>query len=46
VIAEGTTRRDDQNLLARSVNAACAHATVGEISNALEKVFGRVPELR
>jgi methylmalonyl-CoA mutase len=31
----------DQNLLALSINAARAKATVGEISDALEKVFGR-----
>ncbi|KNX37443.1 methylmalonyl-CoA mutase [Luteipulveratus halotolerans] len=29
------------NLLARAVDAARAHATVGEISDALEKVYGR-----
>ena len=40
-IAEGTGRSDGQNLLALSVNAARAKATVGEISDALEKVFGR-----
>jgi methylmalonyl-CoA mutase len=33
--------RGDGNLLALSVNAARAHATVGEISAALEQVFGR-----
>ncbi|MBX5486635.1 MAG: methylmalonyl-CoA mutase [Mycolicibacterium hassiacum] len=31
----------DNNLLALAINAARAHATVGEISYALEKVFGR-----
>ena len=31
----------DQNLLALSVDAARARATVGEISEAIEKVFGR-----
>ncbi|WP_147945535.1 methylmalonyl-CoA mutase [Microbispora sp. CSR-4] len=31
----------DGNLLALAVDAARAHATVGEISDALEKVFGR-----
>ncbi|GLX11182.1 methylmalonyl-CoA mutase [Microbispora sp. NBRC 16548] len=31
----------DGNLLALAVDAARAHATVGEISEALEKVFGR-----
>ncbi len=40
-IAEGAKRDDDQNLLALSVAAARAKATVGEISDALEKVFGR-----
>ncbi|WP_433283922.1 methylmalonyl-CoA mutase [Pseudonocardia sp. CA-142604] len=40
-IAEGTARSDEQNLLALAVNAARAKATVGEISDALEKVFGR-----
>ncbi|GAA3082581.1 methylmalonyl-CoA mutase [Pseudonocardia yunnanensis] len=40
-IAEGSERSDEQNLLALSVNAARAKATVGEISDALEKVFGR-----
>jgi methylmalonyl-CoA mutase len=40
-IAEGSQRSDDQNLLALSVDAARAMATVGEISDALEKVFGR-----
>ncbi len=40
-IAEGSPRPDEQNLLALSVRAARAQATVGEISDALEKVFGR-----
>ncbi|HEX3259250.1 MAG TPA: methylmalonyl-CoA mutase, partial [Pseudonocardia sp.] len=40
-IAEGAERGQDQNLLALSVAAARAKATVGEISDALEKVFGR-----
>ena len=40
-IAEGSRRDDAQNLLALSVAAARAKATVGEISDALEKVFGR-----
>jgi methylmalonyl-CoA mutase len=31
----------EQNLLALSVQAARAHATVGEMSDALERVFGR-----
>ena len=40
-IAEGAKRAEGQNLLALSVAAARAKATVGEISDALEKVFGR-----
>src|SRR3954468_9985677 len=40
-IAEGAQRSDEQNLLALAVDAAGAMATVGEISDALEKVFGR-----
>ena len=41
-IADGTRGRDlDSNLLKLSVDAARAQATVGEISLALEKVFGR-----
>nr|WP_211177031.1 methylmalonyl-CoA mutase [Pseudonocardia acidicola] len=40
-IAEGSARTSEQNLLALSVDAARAKATVGEISDALEKVFGR-----
>jgi methylmalonyl-CoA mutase len=40
-IAERSPREDGQNLLALSVAAARAKATVGEISDALEKVFGR-----
>jgi len=40
-IAEGAERHDGQNLLALSVVAARAKASVGEISDALEKVFGR-----
>jgi methylmalonyl-CoA mutase len=40
-IAEGAERGEEQNLLALSVAAARAKATVGEISDALEKVFGR-----
>ena len=41
-IADGTRGRGlEQNLLALSVDAARAHATVGEMSDALEKVFGR-----
>jgi methylmalonyl-CoA mutase len=41
LIAEGAPRTEEQNLLALSVRAARAKATVGEISDALEKVFGR-----
>ncbi|ODV04924.1 MAG: methylmalonyl-CoA mutase [Pseudonocardia sp. SCN 73-27] len=40
-IAEGSARDASQNLLALAVDAARAKATVGEISDALEKVFGR-----
>lgn len=40
-IAEGSARSDDENLLQLAVNAARDQATVGEISDALEKVFGR-----
>ncbi|HEY3604090.1 MAG TPA: methylmalonyl-CoA mutase, partial [Sporichthyaceae bacterium] len=32
---------DDVNLLAAAIDAARAHASVGEISDAMEKVFGR-----
>ena len=39
--AEGTPRGHDDNLLALSIAAARVKATVGEISDALEKVFGR-----
>jgi methylmalonyl-CoA mutase len=41
LIAEGSQRTEEQNLLALSVAAARAKATVGEISDALEKVFSR-----
>jgi len=41
LIAEGSPRTDEQNLLALAVAAAAAKVTVGEISDALEKVFGR-----
>ncbi len=40
-IADGTTRDADANLLKLGVDAARNQATVGEISDALEKVFGR-----
>jgi methylmalonyl-CoA mutase len=40
-VAEGTPRGTEANLLALSIQAARAKATVGEISDALEKVFGR-----
>jgi methylmalonyl-CoA mutase len=36
-----TARSDKGNLLERAIDAARAQATVGEISDALEKVFGR-----
>ena len=39
--ADGTPRGPEANLLALSIAAARAKATVGEISDALEKVFGR-----
>jgi len=37
----GAAQRGDGNLLALSIDAARAMATVGEISDALEKVYGR-----
>ncbi|WP_232668373.1 methylmalonyl-CoA mutase [Pseudonocardia sp. TRM90224] len=40
-IAEGSPRGDGDNVLALAVDAARAMATVGEISDSLEKVFGR-----
>ncbi|TWF81380.1 heterodimeric methylmalonyl-CoA mutase large subunit precursor [Pseudonocardia hierapolitana] len=40
-INESSPRTEEQNLLALSVAAARAKATVGEISDALEKVFSR-----
>ncbi|WP_243653991.1 methylmalonyl-CoA mutase [Pseudonocardia endophytica] len=40
-IAEGASRDDDGNLLKLAVDAARNSASVGEISDALEKVFGR-----
>ncbi|MEJ8280115.1 methylmalonyl-CoA mutase [Pseudonocardia sp. DW16-2] len=40
-IAEGSPRADEENLLQLAVDAARDKATVGEISDALEKVFGR-----
>jgi methylmalonyl-CoA mutase len=39
--ATSTSGSDDNNLLALSIDAARAMATVGEISDAMEKVFGR-----
>jgi methylmalonyl-CoA mutase len=39
--ADGTPRGHDANLLALAVAAARSKATVGEISDSLEKVFGR-----
>jgi methylmalonyl-CoA mutase len=41
MIADGSARSDEQNLLHLAVDASRAMATVGEISDALEKVFGR-----
>jgi methylmalonyl-CoA mutase len=41
LVSEGSARTDGQNLLALSVAAARAKATVGEISDALEQVFSR-----
>ncbi|TQM45413.1 methylmalonyl-CoA mutase [Pseudonocardia cypriaca] len=41
LVAEGSPRSEEQNLLALSVAAARAKATVGEISDALEKLFSR-----
>jgi methylmalonyl-CoA mutase len=47
---ENTAAGEDglgNNLMALAINAARAHATVGEISDALEKVYGRhVAEIR
>ena len=40
-VADGTRRDPDGNLLALSIAAARAHATVGEITTAMEAVFGR-----
>ena len=43
----GAARTGEGNLLALSIDAARAHATVGEISDALETVYGRhVAEIR
>jgi methylmalonyl-CoA mutase len=39
--AKTSDGNDDTNLLALSINAARAMASVGEISDAMEKVFGR-----
>jgi len=39
--AAGTQERTGNNLLALAIDAARAKATVGEISDALEKVYGR-----
>ncbi len=38
---EAGARNDQANLLELAINASRARATLGEISNALEKVFGR-----
>ena len=40
-VADGAPRGPEANLLALSIAAARVKATVGEISDALEKVFGR-----
>ena len=40
-VADGSPRGPEANLLARSIAAARAGATVGEMSDALEVVFGR-----
>ena len=39
--AKGAGGRGDNNLLARAIDAARAGATVGEITSAMESVFGR-----
>ena len=41
LVAEGARRDAGANLLALSIAAARAHATVGEITSAMESVFGR-----
>jgi methylmalonyl-CoA mutase len=41
LVADGAHRDPDGNLLALSIAAARAHATVGEITSAMEAVFGR-----
>ncbi len=40
-VQDGEARTDDENLLALSIQAARARATVGEISQAMEDAFGR-----
>jgi methylmalonyl-CoA mutase len=40
-LADGSRRDADGNLLALPIGAARAHATVGEITAAMEEVFGR-----
>ncbi|QDV09611.1 Methylmalonyl-CoA mutase large subunit [Planctomycetes bacterium Poly30] len=40
-VERGEARTDDENLLALSIEAARARATVGEISQAMEDAFGR-----
>ena len=40
-VQNGETRSDEENLLALSIGAARARATVGEISLAMEDAFGR-----
>jgi methylmalonyl-CoA mutase len=41
LVADGAPRDPDANLLALSIAAARAHATVGEITAAMESAFGR-----
>jgi methylmalonyl-CoA mutase len=41
LVADGRPRDTSGNLLALSIDAARAHATVGEITAAMESVFGR-----
>jgi len=40
-VADGAERTEDENLLALSIEAARRRATVGEISDAMERAFGR-----
>ena len=41
LVSDGAPREPSENLLALSIAAARAHATVGEITAAMEEVFGR-----